>query len=144
MPDPRESTTATIEGRTTVVRPSLSGLPRKRDELLRQMARFGFAYVNDVKPKGARTACTQLREHRLTKIREGRWFAQDGIRRGEVLDLLLEMCQDCGVIKVTDVSIDVLDRGAIRQANPARGPLKRRHHVIGWYTGSRPANRVYT
>jgi len=140
MPDLGAGRTATIEGRTTLVRPSGSGLPRKLDDLLGQMASFGFSYATDVRPAGARTACTQLREHRFVRFREGRWFDRSGIRRGQVLDLRLRMCRDCGAVEVRDVSIDVLtpDHRVIQASR-----LKRRDHLIGWYSGSRPGNRTY-
>lgn len=143
MPDLRGGSVSTIEGRRTLVRPSGSGLPRKMDELLRQMASFGFSYTADIRPAGARTACVQLREHRFARFREGRWFARDGIRRGEVLDLALRMCQDCGAVEVRDVSYDVLDTSRDRQARPAKAGPKRRDHVMDWYSGARPGNRTY-
>lgn len=146
MPDPREIRGAleTVEGRKAVVRPTGSGLPRKLDELLRQMATFGFSYIADIRPAGARTACTQLREHRFQRFREGRWFARDGIRRGEILDLRLLMCADCGAVQVRDISIDVLDTIQNRQKRPAAlDRLKRRDHILDYYSGSRPRGREY-
>ena len=128
-----------IEGRNTLIVPTGSGLPRKLDELLRQMSGFGFTYAADIALAGTRTACTVLRDHRLVRFREGRWFARDGIRRGEVLDLQLRMCADCGAVQVRDVSYDWLGG----QKRPASGPPKRRDHVMDWYSGKRPAGREY-
>ena len=127
----------TIEGRPTVVRPTGSGLPRKLDLLLGQM--FDTTLRVDIRPGGARTTCTVLREHRFVRFREGRWFARDGIRRGEVLDLRLLMCADCGAVQVRDISIDLL-RG---QARPASGPPQRRDYVMDWYSCARPSGREY-
>lgn len=136
MPEPKIEN---IEGRKTVVAPTGSGLPGKLDELLSQMAAFRFTYRADIALAGARPACTVWREHRLVRFREGRWFARDGIRRGQVLDLSLRMCADCGAVQVRDVSYDLLGG----QARPASGPPKRRDHVLDWYSGKRPAGREY-
>lgn len=127
----------TIEGRRTVVQPVGSGLPGKMSDLLASL--LSVTYSADVALGGASVRCEQLREHRLTRFREGRWFARDGVRRGEMLDLSLRMCRDCGAVQVRDVSYDRLPG----QARPAAGPPKRRDEVIGWYSGARRGRREY-
>lgn len=127
-----------IEGQPTVVETIDFGLPTKMPDLLAQMAAFGFQYRDDFRPVGTRAACLVLREHRLRRFREGRWFARSGVRRGEVLDLRLAMCQDCGAVEVRDCSYDRMADLRVGR----RGP-NRRNHVIGWYSGKRPAGREY-
>jgi hypothetical protein len=129
-----------IEGQRTQVAPTMSGLPRKLPELLAQLVQVTFR--DDFSLAGARPACDVLREHRFRRFREGRWLARAGIRRGEVLDLLLAMCQDCGAVRVTDVSYDVSFSGE-RIPLGRRGP-NRRNHILDWYSGSRPNQRQYT
>lgn len=136
---PERAHTETIEGRRTVVTPTLSGLPQKLPDLLAEM--FSVTFAVDVRPLGARAACDTLREHRFTRFREGRWLARQGIRQGEVLDLLLAMCQDCGAVRVTDVSYDIAFDGE-RIPLGRRGP-NRRNHILDWYSGSRPNQRTY-
>lgn len=134
MTEPRVDT---VEGRRTIVQPVGHGLPGKLPDLLGQLLQITFA--EDVVLQGARATCEAAREHRLTRFREGRWFARDGVRRGEFLDLSLRMCRDCGAVQVRDVSFDLLPG----QRRPAAGPPKRRDHVIGWYSGKRRAGREY-
>ena len=134
-----EARVEVIEGRRTRVGPTMSGLPRKLPELLAQMHHVTFR--DDFPLAGARPVCDVLREHRFRRFREGRWLARDGIRRGEVLDLLLAMCQDCGAVRVTDVSYDVSVSG---ESIPLgrRGP-NRRNHILDWYSGARAGGREY-
>lgn len=133
-----------INGQRTIVAPAHSGLPPKLSDLLVQMATFGFSYHDDFTLGGARPACDALREHRFRRFREGRWFARDGIRRGEVLDLHLRMCADCGAVEVRDVSLDVLvDPRSGTLMVGRRGP-NRRNHLLGWYSGARPNQRTYS
>lgn len=127
-----------IEGQPTLVVPDASPLPPKLDGLLGEMAAFGFSYRADISPAGTRPACTVLREHRFQRFREGRWLARSGARRGQVLDLHLRMCADCGAVEVRDLSIDRLAGLTVGRAGPAR-----RDHVIGWYSGKRVAGRVH-
>ena len=129
-----------IEGQRTHVTPNQSGLPQKLPDLLAQLTHVTFRA--DIRPAGARPACDVLREHRFARFREGRWFARTGIRRGEVLDLRLAMCQDCGAVRATDVSLDVSFDGE-RIPLGRRGP-NRRNHILGWYSGARPNQRQYT
>lgn len=135
MTEPR---LATIEGRPTIVQRVDTGLPRKLEGLLNEMAAFGFTYRADPQLAGARTACTVLREHRWTRFREGRWYARRGIRVGQVLDLHLRMCADCGGVEVRDVSYDRLAGLPIGRGGPSR-----RSHILGRYSGARPRGRVH-
>jgi hypothetical protein len=126
-----------IEGQRTAVVPTGSGLPRKLPDLL--VAMTHVTYRDDFPLSGARPECDALREHRFRRFREGRWLAREGIRRGEVLDLHLAMCQDCGAVRVTDVSLDVMVGLTVGR----RGP-NRRDHILDWYSGARPNQRQYT
>lgn len=74
-------------------------------------------------------------DHRLSNWLGGFVDCSDGVTRYVVL----QACADCGAVCVRDRSFDSLD------GLPHGGrPLRRRDHVIGWYTGNRPASRVYT
>lgn len=126
-----------VEGRRTKIVPTGSGLPKKLPQLLNELVSVTFRA--DIRPAGARPACDTLRTHRLVRFREGRWFARSGVRVGQVLDLRLRMCADCGAVEVRDVSYDRLGG----QARPAAGPPQRRDHVMDWYSGARPAGREY-
>jgi len=159
----------TVEGQPTLVVRSEQGLPLKLEELLSQMKPFGFSVRQDIVPAGARTSCTALREHRMTTIREGRWFARFGLRLNAgfpqpgdarptvrvippgVISLRLEMCQDCGAVCVRDVSMESYAGGrSARIYNRETGQTRlapavmARNVVIGWYSGKRPAGREYT
>jgi hypothetical protein len=74
-------------------------------------------------------------DHRLANWLGGFADCSDGVVRY----LVLQACQDCGAVCVRDRSFDSLDR-----LPTGRRPLRRRDHVIGWYTGARPSNRIYT
>lgn len=129
---------ATIDGRKVLVFDRPSPLPPTLSGLLAQLrvtARW------DVRPTGARASCEVPevvggvpRDHRLVRFREGRHVGLDGAVR----DLRLLMCADCETVCVRDVSIDWL-------AGLRAGRLlpRRRDHVLGWYTGARPRQRVY-
>lgn len=58
---------------------------------------------------------------------------------GKVRYLVLQACTDCGAVCVRDRSFDSLDG-----LPNGRRPLRRRDHVIGWYSGARRNNRVYS
>ena len=74
-------------------------------------------------------------DHHLSKWLGGFVNCSDGATRYVVL----HACTDCGAVCVRDRSFDSLD------GLPHGGrPLRRRDHVIGWYSGSRPNSRVYT
>lgn len=135
----------TIEGRRVVVQSTHSGLPQKLDALLSAM--FAVTYRDDaIRPGGASVSCIRLRTHRLKLFRAGRWFAVSGLRKGEVLDLRLSMCVDCGTVQVRDVSFDLTltdDRGRTQRAPiGGRGPA-RRDHVMDWYSGASARNRQH-
>jgi hypothetical protein len=153
---------AVVNGQRVLVVESEGRLPQKLDQLLADMAKFGFAYRDDIVPRGTSTSCTVLQEHRFARFREGRWWnprritvygshpgSQRVIEPGLLL-LRLEMCQDCGAVCVRDVSPEMaagarparltnLKTGAERIA-PAVG---QRNVVLGWYSGARPNKRTY-
>jgi hypothetical protein len=83
--------------------------------------------------QGTRSACLN-ESHRLVRFLEGRHVGLDGAVR----DLRLFMCADCEAVQVRDVSLDRLDR-----LPTGSQPLRRRDHVIGWYSGARPGQRQY-
>jgi hypothetical protein len=83
---------------------------------------------------GPRPEC--LREdHRLGEWLEGFHTGSDQTSR----HLALLACSDCGAVQVRDRSFDSIDN-----LPTGRLPLRRRDHLIGWYSGSRPRQRVYT
>ena len=94
-----------------------------------------------VAPRGAREACTQ-EEHDLRPLRMATWPTAPAALaaqayRGRV-EIMLTMCAYCGALEVRDVSYHALpgvSRGALAP--------KRRSDVLGWYSGKRPAGRVY-
>jgi hypothetical protein len=94
-----------------------------------------------VVPRGTREACTQ-EEHDLQPLRLATWPTAPAALAAEALagrvDLTLTMCAYCGVVEVRDVSYHVLP-GAMR----GRLEPRRRSDVLGWYSGKRPAGRVY-
>ena len=83
---------------------------------------------------GARAECA-MQDHRLKPWIEGFASGSDGVTRY----LHLNACADCGSVCVRDASYDSLER-----LPTGRLPLRRKDHVIGWYTGARPNQRVYT
>jgi len=120
-----------IEGRRVLVTDRTPPIPGTLDRLLAEMV---VTLVADVRPMGARTACLSEQDHRLGVFREGRHVGRDGVVRS----LRLLMCQDCQAVAVRDVTLDRLD--GLRTGG--RLP-RRRDHIIGWYSGARPAQRVY-
>lgn len=90
---------------------------------------------------GARSACL-AEDHRLAPWLDGFHVGSDGLTRS----LHLDACQDCGSVCVRDSSFDTLERldpAGRGEALSARRPPRRKDHVIGWYSGARPANREY-
>lgn len=152
----------TIQGQRVLVVPRQSGLPQKMEQLLDAMAHFGFAFREDIVPRGTRTSCEQLNEHRFATFREGRWWNRTPFRvsgghpdsfrviEAGLLLLRLEMCQDCGAVCVRDVSPEP-EAGAtpVRLKNLLTGAWRtapsvgRRNVVLGWYSGKRRAGREY-
>lgn len=152
----------TIGGQRALVMPREAGLPQKMPELLDAMGKFGFAFRDDIVPRGTRRACEQANDHRLARFREGRWWNPRAFRvfgdhpgafrvvEAGLLLLRLEMCRDCGAVCVRDVSLEAaagarparltnLKTGAERIA-PAIG---QRNVVLGWYSGARRNGREY-
>jgi hypothetical protein len=83
---------------------------------------------------GALSACMG-QDHELADWIEGFHAGSDGRTR----QLRLLACQACGAICVRDISVDTLPGLATGNQAP-----RRRDHILGWYTGSRPRQRVYT
>jgi hypothetical protein len=83
---------------------------------------------------GARPECAQ-QDHRLKPWVEGFHTGSDGVARY----LHLTACADCGSVCVRDSSIDSLTGLPTGRLAP-----RRKSHVIGWYSGARPRQRVYT
>jgi len=82
---------------------------------------------------GTTTACLG-EDHRLASWLDGYFTDRKGILR----TLRLMACLDCGGVQVRDVSLDTmagLDHGRL--------PLRRRDHILGWYSGVRPRQRLY-
>lgn len=74
-------------------------------------------------------------DHNLSVWLGGFASCSDGVTRY----LVLHACTDCGAVCIRDRSFDSLDG-----LTNGRRPLRRRDHVIGWYSGARPNSRVYT
>lgn len=74
-------------------------------------------------------------DHNLSNWLGGFVDCSDGVTRYVVL----QACTDCGAVCVRDRSFDTLDR-----LPTGTRPLRRRDHIVGWYTGGRPNGRVYT
>lgn len=137
-PEPR---TAIIEGQKVLVVERRPPIPPTLQLLIdggRDAAGFPWrplrvATTAPLRITGARSDCTQ-QTHRLSRWLEGFHSGRDGVARF----LRLEACSDCGAVCVRDRSFDSLD--ALPQG---RGPLKRRDHVMGWYSGSRRNQRTY-
>lgn len=84
---------------------------------------------------GGSAASCRTDDHRFADWLEGFVDCSDGTTR----QLRLLACGDCGAVQVRDVSLDVLPL-----ARQSRHAPRRRDHVIGWFAGARPGNRVYT
>jgi len=122
-----------IEGRRVLIVERRPPLPANLDALRRSM-QVSFE-IPLKRSGGARSACVSDQEHRLIRFLEGRHVGLDGVVR----KLRLDICADCEAVSVRDISLDRLDR------LPTGGQaLRRRDHVIGWYTGARPNQRTYS
>lgn len=128
QPEPRVTV---IEGRRTLVVERRPPLPPSLDALRRAMT---IRWETTITRRGARIACVSEQDHRLFRFIEGRHVGLDGVIR----DLRLFMCADCEAVQVRDVTTDRLSR-----LPTGRLPLRRRDHVLGWYTGARPRGREY-
>jgi hypothetical protein len=127
-PEPR---VAVIEGRTTLIVERRSPLPRTLEALRREMV---VSWETRVTRHGARAACISDQDHRLVPLMVGRHVELDAVVR----DLRLSMCQDCEAVEVRDITYDS------RPRLPTGGQaLRRRAHIIGWYSGARPGQRQY-
>lgn len=100
-----------------------------------------------VVPRGAREACTQpaatmAEEHEMLPLRHALWrgapHALVAQAHHQSVELLLTMCAWCGAVEVRDVSFHA--PAGMRQGVL---PPRRRSDVLGWYSGQRPAGRVY-
>ena len=120
-----------IEGRRVLVTDRTPPIPGTLDRLLAEMV---VTLAADVRPMGARAVCL-AEVHRLRVFREGRHVGRDGVVR----DLRLLMCADCQAVAVRDVSVDRLT--GLRTGS--RLP-RRRDFILGWYSGARANQRVYT
>jgi hypothetical protein len=131
----------TIEGRRVLIVEKHPPLPPQlalllnggRDRTGRVWAAMRILHRRPLTLAGARSECLS-ESHRLVPWLDGSHVGSDNVTRS----LHLDACADCGAISVRDASFDVLDR------LPTGGrPLRRKDHVIGWYTGARPGNREY-
>lgn len=99
--------------------------------------------LGTVVPRGTREACTQ-EEHDLQPLRAAQWPSAPEALVGRALrgrvELTLAMCAYCGAVEVRDVSFHA---PAGMRAAGTLSP-RRLSDVLGWYSGKRPAGRVYT
>lgn len=137
-----ESRLTTIEGRPVRVIERTPPIPPTLDLLLnggrdaagRPWSAMRVAARRALHLAGSSAACA-LDDHRLTTWLDGFFTGSDGIAR----TLRLLVCDDCGAVCVRDVSFDRMPGLELGRLAP-----RRRDHVIGWYTGARPRQRVYT
>jgi hypothetical protein len=120
-----------IEGRTVLIVERRPPLQATLEGLRRAMHVY---FESRLTRSGARKTCLSEQDHRLVRFLEGRHTGLDGIVR----DLRLFMCADCEAVCVRDVSQDRLAR-----LPTGSQPLRRRNHILGWYTGARPRQREY-
>lgn len=126
-----EPRVTTIEGRKVLIVDRRPPLQATLEALRRAMQ---VSWETTLTRSGARNACVSEQDHRLVRFLEGRHVGVDGVVR----QLSLSMCADCEAVCVRDVSVDRLAR-----LPTGSQPLRRRDHVLGWYTGNRRGNRVY-
>lgn len=138
-PEPRVET---IEGRRTLIverRPPLPAslqllLDGGRDNLGRLWGALRVTTRLSLATGGTARSCLD-QDHRLQRWIEGFHAGSDGTTR--LLRLLC--CRDCAAVCVRDISIDE------EPGLPAgRRQLRRRDHVMGWYSGARRNQRVYS
>lgn len=140
--EPKPPRVAVIEGHRVLVIERTPPIPDDlslllnggRDRAGRPWAALRVAVRQPLRLDGARAACLD-QDHRLAPWVEGFHTGSDGVNR----TLHLLACRDCGSVCVRDVSFDSLDRLRTGRRGPAR-----RNHVIGWYSGARRGQRVYT
>jgi hypothetical protein len=145
-PEPR---VVTIEGRKVLITERRPPLPPSlqllleggRDATGRYWAPLRVLKRRPLQFAGARSACL-AEDHRLIDWLDGFHVGSDGFTRS----LHLAACEDCGSVCVRDASFDTLERldpQGRGEALSVRRPPRRKDHVIGWYSGARPANREY-
>jgi hypothetical protein len=138
----REARTTVIDGRRVLVVDRDPPIPATleillqggRDARSRRWSPIRLVNRYPLRISGARAECS-LQSHRLTVWLEGFHLGSDGHSRF----LSLHACADCGAVCVRDQSVDT---SAGRFAAGGR-PLRRMDHILGWYSGARPRNRVY-
>ncbi len=144
MPAQREneSHVATIDGHRVRVFERTPPVPETlelmleggRDKAGRPWSPLRVVVQYPLRLRGARSACLE-QDHRLGPWLEGFATGSDLVTRY----LHLNACADCGSVCVRDASLDSLD--GLDHGSLA---LRRRDHVIGWYTGARPRQRSYS
>lgn len=142
MDEPRSGRVEMIEGTPTLVVERTPPIPPTLalfmeggyDESGRRWLPLRTTIRRRLSLSGARASCAD-QDHRLADWLDGFYIGSDGIGRS----LRLLACRDCGAVCVRDVSFDTLPG----LSTGGRAPL-RRDHVLGWYTGARPRQRVYT
>lgn len=139
IPDQR---VVTIEGRRTLVIERHPPLPSTlkvlleggRDAAGRHWMPVRIVVQRPIRLGGTRAACGQ-QDHRLADWLEGFHSGSDGIARY----LRILVCQDCGAVCIRDSSFDQL-----ANLPTGRQPLRRKDHVIAWYSGARQNQRTYS
>jgi hypothetical protein len=142
-----EPRVVTIEGRRTLVTERVLPIPPTLELLLEggSDARGTWAPLRIIERlplvlSGARGECL-AQDHRIKPWIEGLHVGSDGRTRS----LALLACQDCGAVCVRDRSYDSL---AILSGDPrdlsTHRAMRRKDHVLGWYSGGRPRQRIYT
>ena len=137
----RDRRVTTIEGRRTLVVERVPPIPDHlqllleggRDAAHRPWKAMRVRRRYPLLLGGTRADCG-AQDHRLTRWLDGIHVGSDGRTR----DLRLLCCQDCGSVCVRDVTLDWLPG----LSTGGQG-LRRRDHVIGWYSGSRRGARTY-
>lgn len=94
-----------------------------------------------VTPRGTRQACTE-EEHEMRPLRVAEWAHAPLALRAQAwqgrVSLTLAMCAYCGAVEVRDTSFHAPAGMRLGSLAP-----RRRSDVLGWYSGARPAGRVY-
>ena len=127
MSEPR---VATIEGHKVLVVERHPPLPATLDVLL---ARMTITLRAPIRITGWRATCSD-QDHRLVLFAEGRYRGSDGVLR----DLRLMQCADCESVCLRDITHDRL--AGLPKSSLA---VRRRDHVLGWYSGARRNQRQY-
>lgn len=124
--EPIEAKVVVIEGQRAMYHPVRSILPPSMAVLLRILRRVRV--LTPLRFAGYRPDCGEG-NHRLVEWLNGYFGTRE---------LLVSRCLDCEVAEVRDVSFDTLPN-----LPTGRLALRRRSDLLGWYTGSRAAQRVY-